>query len=317
MRSSATLPSLTALRVFEAVGRLMSFRKAGEELLISQSAVSHHIATLENELGTKLFLRKARGIAFTAVGETYFESITRGLAIVADASAQVRGVNHIRVSMLPSFAANWLVPRLAGFHHKFPDIRVAIDPTLQVVDLEAGGADLAIRYGDGQWPACESRLLMSEVLTPVASPALLRQKRPVTSPTDLLKLPLLFVSRPYEWELWAEARGLDLGKAEIIQLQDYNVALQAALDGAGVLMGRLRLMGNRLAEATLVQLFPEPVSARRASYWLVTARGKRRLSAATIKFMEWLSREAKASELFLNLPHAEVAAKRPSKHPSG
>jgi LysR family glycine cleavage system transcriptional activator len=216
--------------------------------------------------------------------------------MVADASAEVRGVNHVRVTMLPSFAANWLVPRLAGFHQQFPDIRIDIDPTLQVVDLETGAADLAIRYGDGQWPVCESRLLMSEVLTPVASPALLRQKKPISRPADILKCPLLFVSRPYEWELWAENRSLDLGKAEIIQLQDYNVALQAALDGAGILMGRLRIMGSRLAEAALVQLFPETVSARRASYWLVTARGKRRSSAATITFMNWLTQETKASE---------------------
>ncbi len=156
MRSSEKLPPLAALRAFEAAGRLMSFRKAGEELLITQSSVSHHIAALESSLGTRLFLRKARGVVLTAKGERYYESICRAFAIITQGAIEMRSQDCLRVSMLPSFAANWLVPRLPRFWKKYPNCRIEIDPTLRLADLHTE-ADIAIRYGNGRWPVLARR----------------------------------------------------------------------------------------------------------------------------------------------------------------
>lgn len=290
MRSSEKLPPLAALRAFEAAGRLMSFRKAGEELLITQSSVSHHIAALETSLGTRLFLRKARGVALTAKGERYHESVSRAFAIITQGAIEVRTQDCLRVSMLPSFAANWLVPRLAGFWESHPDCHIEIDPTLRLADLDTE-ADIAIRYGNGRWPGCETRRLMTEILAPVASPGLLGRSRSIRAPADVLAHPLLFVSRPYEWEIWAKSNGVQLNSAKIIQLQDYNVAQQAAIESNGILMGRMRLSAGKLSEGALVSLGLEPVSSPKASYWIVT-RKQQSLSPAAHKFVTWLLQQA-------------------------
>ena len=271
----------------------MSFRKAGEELLITQSSVSHHIAALETSLGTRLFLRKARGVALTAKGERYHESVSRAFAIITQGSIQVRSQGCLRVSMLPSFAANWLVPRLSRFWESHPNCPIEIDPTLRLADLDTE-ADIAIRYGNGRWPGCETRRLMTEVLTPLASPQLLGCSKSIKTPADILAYPLLFVSRPYEWEIWAKSSGVKLNSAKIIQLQDYNVAQQAAIEGNGILMGRMRLTQSKLNEGALVRLGLEAVSSPRASYWIVT-RKPDALSPAADLFINWLLAEAKTA----------------------
>ena len=298
MRTSPLLPPLPALRAFETVGRRMSFRRASEELLITQSAVSHHIATLERELGVKLFTRGARSIAFTPAGERYFVAVRDAFAVIASGTAELRAhASRIRVSMsvLPSLAANWLVPRLSRFTERHPEIDLALDPTLRLADIDAGEADLAIRYGDGRWAGVESRLMMSERLTPLASPALLRTGAAVHEPKDVLNHTLLLVSRPYEWEIWASANSLDLNRARTIQLSDYNVALQAALDGQGIALGRLLLVGDRLRTGALVQPFASVVTSLRAAHWLVTPK-RRRPSPATALVMDWLLEEGSDAE---------------------
>ena len=202
MRSSTTLPPLQALRAFEAVARLMSFRRAGEELLITQSAVSHHIRQLEEFLGLPLFVRKARSIALTPEGEDYRARTTDAFRLIAAATADLRGRsrrNVVRISLLPSFAANWLVSRLHGFQSLHPDIGLELDPTLRSADIAAGEADIAIRYGDGNWPGVDVRLLMAEQLSPVISPALLQSDKTIETPQDLLRHTLLFARKPVDW----------------------------------------------------------------------------------------------------------------------
>jgi LysR family glycine cleavage system transcriptional activator len=291
MRSSSTLPPLQSLRAFEAVARLLSFRRAGEELLITQSAVSHHIRILEEHLGAKLFIRRSRGIAFTKDGERYFRSVSEAFAIIATATGDLRGRparSRARVSLLPSFAANWLVPRLGGFTRSHPEVDLQLDPTTHLADLNAGDADLAIRFGDGRWNGVESRLLMEERVTPVASPALLSRGPRLANPQDVLAYPLLMVLRPYEWELWAEANHVDLVGAETIQLTDYNIALQAALDGQGIVIARLQLIGDRLRSGALTQPFPRALRSPRLGHWLVQRSGGHE-SAGARAFAEWIT----------------------------
>lgn len=248
MRPSTVLPPLLALRAFEAVGRLLSFRRAGEELQITQSAVSHHVRRLELTLGVRLFERHPRSIKLTSAGKRYLNTIAQAFALIGEGTVeltQTRARQQLRISLLPSFAANWLVPRLAQFRARHPMIDVELDPTLRLIELSAGEADLAIRYGDGRWPGVRSQLLTSEQLTPVLSPALAKNQ-PLTQPSHLLGHTLLLTKNPADWEIWSETIGLDLSRARSIQLTDYNIVIQAALDGQGVALGRRLLIEDRI-----------------------------------------------------------------------
>lgn len=294
MRASQTLPPLQALRAFEAVARLLSFRRAGEELLITQSAVSHHIGALERHLGARLFIRKARGVILTPEGERLSGAVREAFALIAAATADLSGKpakRRVRVSLLPSFAANWLAPRLINFTATHPEIELALDPTLRMADLEADDADIAIRFGDGRWEGAENHLLMAEWVSPVASPALLSQGPPLREPKDILAYPLIMSLKTSDWDVWADANGVDLRGARTLQLLDYNISLQAAVDGAGVAIGRMLLIGDRLRSGALIQPFAEVSTSGRIGYWLHRRPPALETPEATA-FAAWILREA-------------------------
>lgn len=297
MRTSSTLPPLQALRAFESVSRLLSFRKAGEELLITQSAVSHHIRQLEETLGLSLFIRGARSIAMTVEGELYYAKTKQAFRLIEDATHDMRvrsGRNKVHVSLLPSFAANWLVSRLSGFYAEHPDIDLELEPTLRLTDFASGDTDIAIRYGEGPWDGVDAHLLMAEELSPVVSPSLLGDGSKFTGPQDLLHQTLLMAKRPIDWEIWAEAVGLDYSKAHKIQLTDYNITLQAALEGHGVAIGRNLLISEHLRTGRLVQPFPEVVTSDRAAHWVVLPKD-RSVAWSTKAFFDWIMREANSA----------------------
>jgi len=292
MRSSPVLPPLHALRAFEAVGRLLSFRRAGEELLITQSAVSHHIRTLEEALGTELFERRGRSIALTAAGARYLGSISQAFALVADGTRDVRSQasrQTLRVSLLPSFAANWLVSHLAHFRAAYPQIQLILDPTLNQANLASGEADIAIRYGVGEWPGLRCELLATERLMPVLSPEL-AARQPLAKPGDILGHTLLISHRPTEWEAWSRHAALDLAAASRLQLTDYNIVLQAALNGQGVAMGRSLLVADYLRRGALVAPLPGFATAPGLGYWVVLP-DRAEMSPAATAFTDWLRQE--------------------------
>lgn len=285
------LPPLLALRAFEAVGRLSSFRRAGEELLITQSAVSHHIRRLEHDVGTRLFIRGGRDITLTAPGARYLAQVRLAFELIADGTADLMGrSDRVRLSLLPSFAANWLVPRLASLRAAYPALDLILDPTLRLADLDAGEADLAIRYGDGQWDGGGHHLLMAERLTPVLSPVL-QARSPIHRPQDLLGHTLLQTSRPVDWAIWGAAAGVDLAEATTLQLTDYNIVLQAALDAQGVAVGRMSLVAARVRAGDLVAPCGPLVSTPNAAYWLITSQ-RRAASPAAEAFRAWLIQQA-------------------------
>lgn len=292
MRQSKTLPPLHGLRAFEAAARLLSFRKAGEELLISQSAVSHHVKQLEAYLGAALFVRQGRAVSLTAAGQCFYAQVSSGFATIEAGVRELCGDPAlVRVSLLPSFAANWLVPRLPRFREQYPDIALDLDPTLETVDLDAAGIDLAIRYGNGNWPGIDARLLLAEQLTPVISPALATTGPRLAEPSDLLRHTLLLSRNPSDWNAWAEAFGVDLAKARTIQLVDYNVVLQAAVDGQGVAIGRAALVQDRLSRGNLIAPLRETLQQENTGYWLLSAR-KRPTSNGAELFQQWMISEA-------------------------
>jgi len=290
---SRRLPPLAALRAFEAAGRHLSFSKAGDELLIGQSAVSHHIRSLEASLGVPLFLRKVRAVSLTPEGARYLATVRQAFDLLGAGTDEIaaRGKATVRVSLLASFATHWLVPRLGRFRDRHPGIDLALDPSVGVVDLEASGADLAIRYGQGNWPGIDAQSLMTDWISPVVSPALLARGPAIRQPADLLAHEILFsYSRTlFEWEAWTRAADLDLATARRSLLHDYNIVLQAALDGQGVAMGRRRLIADRLAAGTLVQPLDLTVNAGIA-WWLVLP--KRKPARAAAAFIDWLVEEA-------------------------
>lgn len=297
MRTSPTLPPLAALRAFEAVGRLSSFRRAGEELSITQSAVSHHIRQLEEALGVRLFVRKARSIVLTPEGQKYLDATIRAFGIIADATSELRGQvdqAHVRISLLPSFAANWLVARLSGFHTTHPKIHLELDPTLRLIDITANEADVAIRYGDGNWEGVDAQLLMTERLTPVVSPRFLREHPALAEPQDVRRHKLLLSRNPVDWNVWANSVGLDISQSRTLQLTDYNVTIQAAIDGQGIAIGRMLLIRDHLSSGRLVQPFDRVVTSSSVGHWLLVPR--HRISQPALVFVDWL-KEQVAAEL--------------------
>jgi LysR family transcriptional regulator, glycine cleavage system transcriptional activator len=293
MRSLPTLPPLHAVRAFEAAGRLLNFRRAAEELLITQSAVSHHIRQLEEALSVRLFVRHPRSVELTAEGARYLEAVSHAFDVLKSGTADVRGYARrvrLKVGLLPSFAANWLVPRLEGFNAEHPDIELELDPDLKLADLPGGEVDIAIRYGAGDWKGVETRLLISETLTPVASPALLARSAPLKKPADILRHTLLLNQRPNDWKLWSDAAGVDLSSARTMQLTDYNIVLQAALDGQGIALGRRLLVMDRLKAGSLVEPFAKSVTSPSASYWLVM-RANAKPTRAMEAFADWITAE--------------------------
>jgi LysR family transcriptional regulator, glycine cleavage system transcriptional activator len=280
MRASPLLPPLHALRAFEAVARHAGVSRASHELLITQSAISQHIRRLEQDLGVVLFVRHGRGMRLTPAGERYYDTVSRAFALIADGTAALSSRKTARVSVLPSFAALWLVPRLSAFRVLHPDVEVELDPTLNAADFAADGVDLAIRYGDGRWPGVQAHHLMTERLTPVHAPG--------AGPVDAL--PLLMTKRAFDWTAWASATGFDLAARPRLQLTDYNVVLQAALRGEGLALGRLSLVGPLIAAGQLVTPFEQVVRAGTAAYWLVRPRG-RAPGPACQTFADWIQAE--------------------------
>src|SRR5258708_21135456 len=191
------LPPLQTVRAFEAAARLGSFARAADELAVTASAVSHHMKGLESRLHAKLFLRAGRGVALTETGQALHAKLALGLALIEQAFAEAHQRKRWRtltLSVLPALAVRWLIPRLGDFQRRHPGVDVNLRTTLDLVDLDRDGVDVAIRYGPGGWPGLSQVKLRDEQLFPVCSPAFNGGRLPST-PRDLAKAPLLRHSR--------------------------------------------------------------------------------------------------------------------------
>lgn len=286
------LPVLSSLRAFEAAGRHLNFSRAAEELLISQSAVSHHIRKLEDELGVALFVRQARSVTLTSEGARYLACLSEAFDQIANGTEAIRVAERrtLRLSLLASFATHWLIPRLSRFTKAHPEIELILEPSIRPVDFAVDQIDLAIRYGRGEWPGAKSQPFVSEQISPVCSPDYLTNGAGLRQPSDLLKHTLLFSfsKEPFEWRVWSERAGLDLTNARTLMLHDYNIVLQAAVDGQGVAMGRRTIIASHLARGLLVEPFKE-ITAQGMGYWIVMPTNPKPQAKA---FAQWLAAEA-------------------------
>ncbi|WP_332766959.1 transcriptional regulator GcvA [Pseudomonas koreensis] len=295
------LPSLNGLRAFETVARHMSFTKAAEELNVSQTAVSHQIRRLEAELGKPLFLRRNDGLALSEVGQAYLPGVRSAFQDLRFATEQLLASdnkNVLTLSTLVSVASKWLLPRLPAFQQAFPAIDVRISASTDWVDFRSGGIDAAIRYGHGDWQGLQADFLMSDEIFPVCSPALAKT---LNSPADLADHTLLQVSgvTTGDWATWLSAVGQTPQLAEGARLT-FDLALmavQAAVDGQGVCIGRSTYVADDLRAGRLV--IPFPLRLQDALGFYLVAPFETAQAEKVAAFRSWLLALPKTTDTFV------------------
>jgi LysR family glycine cleavage system transcriptional activator len=289
------IPPLGALRAFEAGARHLSFTRAATELGVTQAAISHQVRQLEDWLGVSLFERRGHELRLTAKGAAYLRELTPAFDRMSEATARLyeREQGPLRITVLPAFAACWLLPRLEGFRQLHPDIELHLNSSAELWDFLDDRFDIGIRSGLGRWTGLKAEQLAQEALSPVCTPALAKKLR---SPSDLKKVRLLHDTPKDGWRRWLDFAGVEGVDAEAgPAFNDAGLVLQAARQGQGVALGRLMLASDDLKAGRLVQPFAAALP-NDFSYWLVHPRplSARRDVAA---FKAWLLSEAKALPL--------------------
>ncbi|MDB5807275.1 MAG: hypothetical protein JWN73_4597 [Betaproteobacteria bacterium] len=294
------LPSLDTLKVFEAAARHLSFTRAAAELAVTQSAVSRQIKTLEEALAIALFTRYNRRLELTEAGLRLSRSAGRALADLEAAIMEVSaaGSQVLTVTTPVSFASLWLVPRLAAFRARHPNIDVRVAANDGIISLERERVDCAIRFCEPDQAPAGALLLMGEQAFPVASPKLLKDRaRPLATPADLKHHVLLRWDDPHrrlpwvEWSIWLSAWKLEnFVPAGWVTFSHYDQLIQAAVEGEGVAIGRQALVARLLRQKKLVIPFGERLAAAR-QYFVVLSRASR-ARPELHAFVEWVQEEA-------------------------
>ncbi len=286
------LPPLNSLRLFEASARLLSFKNAAEELLLTPSAVSHGIQSLEDWLGAPLFLRTTKGLVLSEAGNTYIPIVRQALEMLAGGSAKIvnkHSLGQLSISAAPTFGARWLLPRLHKFRELYPDIHIVIDTSHERAELSDAGVDLAIRMGRGNWQGVIADKLVAEEMVPVCAPSIYDRVRDLA---DIEQAPLIHVTSASEdWAVWATATGRAApDPAKGLRFDTIQMAFQAACQGLGAAIGRKPLVNAELASGSLVEVW-EPVFSH-TSYWLVGAES-RADDPRIVAFRSWILQELK------------------------
>ena len=289
---------LDLLHSFEAAARHLSFTRAGDELALSQSAISRQIQQLEESVGVPLFERRHRALALTPAGRIMQRAVEDSLERLRDAAARVRASTavgrHVAVTCTPGFASFWLIPRLARFTAAHPAVDVRISATLDLVDLDRSSIDLAVRFvaiAEGRGP-----VLFEEQVQPMCSPQLLRNaQRPLRTPADMAAHTLLTVDMMDEpmmdWEPWLQLMGVrELQMAHTMRFTQYAEAVAAAVAGHGIVIGRLPLLADLVRQKKLVAPFRTPAASRRGYFVTLAAHAAHNPDAHA--FAAWLRAEA-------------------------
>ena len=288
------LPSLNALRAFEAAARHLSLTKAADELSVTPGALSHQIKALEARLGARLFQRTARGLAFTDLGRDYLPVVRDAFDRLAAGTDTLFGPAQaatLTVSVSPNFAQKWLVPRLGRFAAAHPAIDLRIAASTEHVDFAASDVDLAVRHGDGNWPGLAVAKLAEEHVIPVANPRLAAGKPALKRPRDLRAHTLLHAPGPVDWRAWTEAAGVsDIDVRRGPRFNQASMAIEAAVDGVGVALARTALAALDLGARRLVQPFGPALAAPFAYYIVCPAPMANRPKIRS--FRDWALAEA-------------------------
>jgi len=298
------------LRAFEAVARHLNFRLAAEEMALTQSAVSRQIQALEDDVGVPLFLRHTRAVELTEAGIQLISAVGQALPRIDAAVRHIRqnaGRRHVSVTTFASFASMWLIPKLEAFQREHPDIDIRIEASDSAVDLEVTDIDVAVRYAPADRMPPAARRLFGELVTPMASPWLLRSGPRLKTPADLLAHTLIEAADAYTphlawltWRRWLDANGL--AQSQPKRWLSFNYAyqmVQAAMSGQGVVLARPPLVAESLARGELVEVFAPDAypNARLVSpmaYWVMVSPHS--AQRAEVKaFADWLAAQAVAT----------------------
>lgn len=292
---------LNALRAFEATARHMSFSKAAVELNVTPAALSHQVKALENLLGRRLFERKSRTIELTATGRELFPGLREGFDTLRLAVERVSGEasrNVLVVSATPGLTAKWIVPRLYRFLQANPDLEVRVAASLSFSNLSTDGVDVGIRLSDGNHPGLHVEKLMDERVLPLCSPALLSGAPRLRHPRDLARCNLIHIELPLSnravipsWSDWFREAGVDdVSPASGLRFNVTEHALDAAAEGAGVVLAYKEMASEDIRSGRLVSPFGPEVPLKDRSYYFVCAAGRESVGKIR-RFRAWISRE--------------------------
>ncbi|CDZ57662.1 LysR substrate-binding domain-containing protein [Neorhizobium galegae] len=284
MKMSKQFP-LNALRVFEAAARLMSFTRAGEELGLTQTAVSYQIKLLEDTLGEQLFLRRPRQVSLTEAGERLAPRIAEAFAIMGDALSTLHDASEgtLIIHSTATFASRWLARHLGTFQLENPGIAVRLETSQEMIDFSRAQADIAIRSGKGEWPGLRGHFLMRNHFTPMLSPDLAATIGGVKRPEDILKLRIIDPGDPW-WPFWFAAAGVsnvDLSGRPVSRMGAQVFEAAAAVAGQGVAILQPEFYTDDIALGRLVQPF-DILGYDGSDYWLVypeTRRNSKKIRA--------------------------------------
>ncbi|QAX28513.1 LysR family transcriptional regulator [Leisingera sp. NJS204] len=284
------MPPLAALRAFAAFAETGNVVRAGAALNVSHAAISQQLRALEAHMGAALLDRSGRALALTPDGEHLARALHLGFGAIEAAVQEISAAGAARplhVTCTPTFAAHWLMPRLAGFQAEHPEIDLVLDPRGEIVELKPGGVDIAIRYGDGSWPGLETGMLLQSPMVVIAAGSLL-DGRQVASPEDLLDLPWLEELGTSEASRWLESRGVTEALRGPRTRLPGNLLMQAVRAGQGVAVSVREFVAEDLDSGRLLELFTEGADR---GYHIVTRPGVLRREAR--KLTSWLRRQKK------------------------
>ena len=294
------LPSLNALRAFDAVARHLSYRQAAAELSVTPAAVKQLVQGLERSLDRALVKRQGRGLALTEAGMAGLTDLHQAFDQLHRAVAKIRRVERrqsLTISVEPSFAGSWLMKRLQGFKAQHPEVDVLIDASLRLVDLDRGEADIGIRYGAKPAAGQIAHRLFDEVIVPVCAPGLAAGPPPLETLDDLGRATLIeFEMTPWpsswlKWDSWLSLFGReDVAGDRRIRFNDYTVALQAAIAGQGVVLGSRPIVQDALDAGLLVAPFAESVKIEQGYEVVATQDALARPEVAA--FVAWIQAAA-------------------------
>jgi LysR family glycine cleavage system transcriptional activator len=306
MEHRRRLPPLNALRAFEAAARHLNFSRAADELSVTPGAVSQQIQNLEDYVGVALFKRTPKGLLLTDPAQIALPALREAFDRLAEAASMLTAAvdgRRLTVTVPPSFASKWLLPRLGGFEALHPDVDVWVSAGMELTDFASGEVDLAIRYGAGRYPGLEVIRLMQETVIPVASPELLAD-HPLENLGDLANAILLHDGSPDadescpDWTMWLAARGVKgVDGARGPRFNQSSLVIEAAVGGRGVALAKRALAQADLDAGRLVAPF-QIATAVDFAYYLVHPKTKGRLPQVKA-FITWITAEASAHEAAL------------------
>lgn len=313
---SRSLPSLNALRAFEAAARHCSFAKAAEELCVTPTAISHQIKALEDQLGFLLFDRLGNGLALTSKGEAYLPPLKQAFDVIASATRDIFESNHrepLIIGALPNFAMRWLIPRLPAFHEKHCDIEIRVVTANQAITFGDNGVDVAIRAGsriqtDTNLADIRSDLLFACELFPVCKPCLLQHRsEEILEPSDLAGQTLLHCAPSMnDWRSWLMRWGCDgINPEKGPRFDSYALTVEAAVHGIGFAMASHPFVAEDLESGRLAAPFAMTVPQNRAWYLIYPETGA--LERKVAAFREWILSEVALTDTF-KLPYIPLEA---------